>query len=420
MIGNAAYFLNFQSKEVIGDKNIIPSARSSATKKSKKGAKKIMTNVVNLSDKSLTIGIATTPQEKKEIFRFRYHVYAKEIGHRLASIDHRKEMLCDELDEGGILLYAKTETNLVGTLRVNIGYLQDFPPYIVRNFLLDRFQNFNSYNGSQLYAYNSKGIISSNYRRSGIHHLLEEISYKLYCDNHVHFSFGNCNSYLLPFHERYGYRRYTRNWADPDYGLQVPLVLLIDDIAHLQTVNSPMLNVAYNRTVPNDQTRKWFYREFPEAAKVISNRAVTEDAYWAYLRKCLQHSPHKAIPVLHGIPESAAKKFVHSCGAILKCHTGEPIITCRDSGNELNILLAGRLETSDGKYILPGQFFGEVGLVNRTKHTSNVFASTDGEILVLSFQYFKKFSNTYPDISRKILQNLAATGSLKSETSSSF
>ncbi|WP_371381221.1 cyclic nucleotide-binding domain-containing protein [Sporomusa aerivorans] len=378
-----------------------------------------MTNVVSLSDKSITIGIATTPQEKKEIFRFRYHIYAKEIGHRLASVDHRKEMLCDELDEFGLLLNVKTGTNLIGTVRVNIGRVEDFPPNLAQNFLLDRFQTFSA-DVDNLFGYASKGMISPDFRHSAAHFLLATTIYELYCENRIQFGFLNCNSYLLPFHEHYGYRRYTRNWVDPDYGLQIPLVLLIDDIAYLQTVNSPILNVAYNRTAPNDQTRKWFYREFPEAAKVISNRAVAEDAYWAYLSKCLQHSPHKAIPVLHGIPEPAAKRFVHSCGAILKCHTGEPIITCRDSGNELNILLAGRLETSDGTYILPGQFFGEVGLVNRTKHTSNVFASTDVEILVLSFQYFKKFSYTYPDISRKILQNLAATGSLRSETSSSF
>lgn len=378
-----------------------------------------MTNVVSLFDKSITIGIATTPQEKEEIFRFRYHIYAKEIGHRLASVDHRKEMLCDELDEFGLLLTVKTGTNLIGTLRVNIGRVQDFPQNLAQSFLLDRFQTFNA-GVDNLFGYASKGMISPDFRNSAAHFLLATTIYELYCENRIHYGFLNCNSYLLPFHERYGYRRYTRNWADPAYGLQVPLVLLIDDIAHLQTVNSPILNVAYNRTVPNDQTRKWFYREFPEAATVISNRAVTEDVYWAYLRKCLQHSPHKAIPVLHGLPESAARKFVHSCGAILKCHSGEPIITCGDSGNELNILLAGRLETSDDKYILPGQLFGEVGLVNRTKHTSNISASTDAEILVLSFQYFKKFSDTYPDISRKILQNLAATGSLNSRTSSSF
>ncbi len=378
-----------------------------------------MTNVVSLFDKSITIGVATTLQEKEEIFRFRYHIYAKEIGHRLASVDHRKEMICDELDEFGLLLNVKTGRNLIGTVRVNIGRVQDFPQNLAQSFSLGRFQAFNA-GVDNLFGYASKGMISPDFRHSAAHFLLATTIYELYCEHKIHYGFLNCNSYLLPFHERYGYRRYTRNWADPAYGLQVPLVLLVDDIAYLQTVNSPIFSVAYNRTVPNDQTRKWFYREFPEAATVISNRTVTEDTYWAYLRKCLQNSPHKAIPVLHGLPESAAKKFVHSCGAILTCHSGEPIITCGDSGNELNILLAGRLETSDDKYILPGQSFGEVGLVNRTKHTSNISANTDVEILVLSFQYFKRFIDIYPDISRKILQNLAATDSLNARTSSSF
>lgn len=357
-------------------------------------------------EKPITIGIATTSEEKMEIYRLRYHIYAEEISHPLMSIDHSNKLLCDELDEWGLLLYAKAGAELIGTLRVNIGQLVDFPPKLVQEFSLDRFQKFYKEKNNQNFGYVSKGMISSLYRGTPAHRLLAERSYELYCDKKVQFSFGDCNFHLIPFHEHYGYRRYIRNWANTDYGLQMPFVLLVDDIDHLRAVDSPLFHIASQRRESNNQVIDWFRSEFPEAASVINSRLVSEEELWACLNQRLGRSPNKAIPVLQGLSETEAKKFLHLCGVIIRCYAGDPIVTCGDSCNELNILLSGKIQSSSINTILQGQHFGEIGLMNRTKHILNITAVTDVEILVLSHHSFQKLRRSCPEIANKVLRNL--------------
>ena len=357
-------------------------------------------------EKPITIGIATTSEEKMEIYRLRYHIYAEEISHPLVSIDHSKKLIYDELDKWGLLLYVKAGAELIGTLRINIGQFADFPSKLVQEFSLDRFQKFYDRKGNPIFAYNSRGMVSSPYRRSGAHNLLEEKSYELYCDKKVQFSFGDCNFHLIPFHEHYGYRRYTRNWANTDYGLQMPFVLLVDDIDHLRAVDSPLFHIASERGESNNQVVDWFRSEFPEAASVINSRLVSEEELWACLNQRLGRSPNKAIPVLRGLSEREAKKFLHLCGVIIRCYAGDPIMTCGDSCNELNILLSGKIQSSSINNILQGQHFGEIGLMNRTKHILNITAVTDAEILVLSLYSFQKLRRSCPEIANKVLYNL--------------
>jgi len=363
----------------------------------------------------IVIGIATTPEEKMEIYRLRYQIYAEEIFHPLVSIDHSKKIIYDELDKWGLLLYVKAGTELIGTLRINIGQLADFPSTLVQEFSLDRFQRFYKEKNNQNFGYVSKGMISPLYRGTPAHRLLAQKSYELYCKKKVQFSFGDCNFHLIPFHEHYGYRRFTRNWANTDYGLQIPFVLLVDDIEHLRAVGSPLLHKAIARGEVNRQVIDWFHSEFPEVASVINSHLVTEEGLWACLSHRLGCSPNNAIPVLYGLSEREAKKFLHLCGVIIQCHAGDPIVTCGDSGNELNILLSGKVQSSGKDHIVPGQHFGEIGLVDRTKHISNITAITDTEIVVLSCHYFQKLRRSCPEIANKVLHNLTTITQDKKE-----
>jgi hypothetical protein len=357
-------------------------------------------------EKPIVIGIAVTPEEKMEIYRLRYCIYAEEISYKLVSADHSNRLLYDELDEWGVLLYAKVGTELIGTARMNVGQIANFPSELVQIFLMDRFQKFYKGEDKQNFSFISKGMISPAYRSSSALNMLMEKIYELYCNSQVQFGFVNCNFHLIALHEHYGSRRLGINYVDPNLGLMASFVMLVDDIEHLRAVGSPLLNIASEKKSLNNQVVEWFHSEFAETASIINSQLVTEDELWTILCNRLGNAPNKVISILEGLSEEQAKKLLHCCGVIVPCPAGSYIVSRGDVSNELNILLSGTLQSSGENNTSNDGHIGAIGLVSRTKHPVNIVAATDVEILVLSFHYFQKFRRYWPEIANKVLHNL--------------
>lgn len=358
--------------------------------------------------KTITIHIATTQEEREEIYRLRYQVYAEEMSYPLTYADHRNKRLYDELDSWGILIYARVNSEIVGTMMINIGFSSEFPGHLAEELGLHKVQQFKV-------AYISKGMITPAYRNTPVFNLLSEKSYQIYCENQVQFSFGICNFYLLPLHEHFGYRRYGRTSVDPSYGTIVKIVLLPDDLEHLRAVGSRFYQLACKRKNLDARAKIWFQTEFPEAAEVINSQLVTENQLWDYISLRLGDFPNAAIPMLHNLSEQEAKVFLHRCSVIVQCHKNSYAVICDSVSQEINILLSGRLNNvtvpePDVKDVLPGEHFGAIGLINRDRHAVTMIAGTFTEILVVSRHLFQKFSHAYAETANKIFQNLARYG----------
>ena len=55
------------------------------------------------------IKVASSDEDREQIFRFRYDVYVTEMGKSPAEADHQKKIIRDELDEDAHLLYAEND-----------------------------------------------------------------------------------------------------------------------------------------------------------------------------------------------------------------------------------------------------------------------------------------------------------------------
>lgn len=357
----------------------------------------------------IKIGIASTEEEKQAIYHLRYHIYAEEIAFKLVTVDHINRLLYDDLDEWCTLFYAKVDSQMVGTVRVNIGQFNDFPPDIAEAFHMDRFQKFYKKNELRPFAFASKGMVHSAFRRLPVFTNLMSKVFELYCNEKIHFAFGNSNFHLLPLHEHYGHRRIGKNIVEPNLGLMASFVMMPDDMNHLQAVRSPFLEIARNkRKVQNNQLVDWFHSEFPEVETIINSQLVNKESFWDSLCTRLGNLPHKTMSVLKGLNEIEAQKFLHRCGVIIQCSKGDYILSNLDASQELNILLKGTLSSASpgSAGIRPGQHFGGNGLVERSRHMSSIVAETNAEILVLSYHFFLKFRREFPHIAYKIIANL--------------
>jgi len=362
---------------------------------------------------SIQIGIAETDAEKEKIFRLRYEIYIEELKRKPNLANHRSKQLVDEIDHWAILLYAKVGTEYIGTMRVNIGLIDDFPSDLANVLLMNRFRDFCKSSGHPLVAFSSKLMVSQQYRNSAALHLLSAKGYELYCNHHVQFNFGGCNFYLLRLYEQIGCRRFGRNFEDPGYGLLHPFILLVDDLDHLKAVRSPFLRKARKRHELNSSATDWFLKEFPETVRITNSQLVTEKELWTIVSNHFKDlgSPENNIPLLQGLSEAEASIFLYRCGVIVQCHSGDRIITRELISEELNILLSGKLLISHNplqkkSLVIPGKHFGAIGLSEPITQGVDVEAVTPAVIVVIARQYFRKFSVAYPDIAKVILQNL--------------
>jgi predicted GNAT family N-acyltransferase len=371
-----------------------------------------MTNITESPESTIKISIAVTPEEKREIYHFRYQTYVEEMSKHLEDIDSVNKLLYDELDKWTILLYATIGSTIIATTRLNIGTLEDFPEKLALTLSLNDFQGSYTKNDDHKFAFITKVMVAPSYRSSPALYLLIVKCYEICCNNEVQFGFGACNVHLLRLYEQMGFHRYSKNFVDPGYGLLVPIVMLADDIQHFRTVNSPLFRIARRKKgTVNTQAVEWFHKEFVRKSPIINSKLITEDELWSIVCKFLHHPPTEAIAILHGLSETEAKKFLHSCGSLVQCDTGDVITNQGDISYSYNILLSGKLKSLTfhhpiKEYTVSGQHFGANGLTEHNKNTEDIAASTPTQLLVLSGMAFPRFFHSQPDIAHKIVQTM--------------
>ncbi|CUH97288.1 hypothetical protein P22_3415 [Propionispora sp. 2/2-37] len=372
-----------------------------------------MTNydVKTSSEKDATqVFIATSLAEKKAIYHFRYQIYIEEMSKNIMDADYGRKLLQDELDEWAVLLYAQTGTEIIGTARINIGTLHTFPKIVTDYLFLSAFQNCPNETDQQ-FAFLTKLMVAPAYRSSPVLYLLVSKCYEYCCANQVQFGFGICNLHLARLYEQMGFHRYTKNYFFPGYGLQLPLVMLADDIQHFRNVRSPLYRIARKRSNLNNQAIEWFHNKFTRQSGVINSQLITEEDLWSILCERLRRSPKEAIALLGALSDAEAKKFLHSCSSYIHCAAGDLITTQGEISYTYNLLISGTLKSQTfqnpaKEYTLPGQHFGANGLTAQNKHTEDIVATKPSDILVLSGMAFQRFFHAYPEIAHKIVYHL--------------
>jgi len=372
---------------------------------------KTMSYTTGTSESSIKIGIAITPEEKREIYHFRYQTYVEEMSKHIEEGDYANKLLYDELDEWALLLYAKVGSVIIATERINIGTLADFPRKVIDILSLDEFQNCYINHNDQKFAYITKLMVAPSHRGSPVLYLLMAECYEICCRNQIQFGFGICNFYLLRLYEQMGFHRYCKNFVYPGHGLAIPIVLLADDIQHFRIIRSPLLRIARKKATINTQEVEWFHDKFTRNSQFINSQTVTEKELWSILCQGLNCPPTESIALLHQLTDAEAKKFLHSCGTLAHCYAGDMITNQGNISYSYNILISGKLKSLTfhypiKEYTLPGQNFGANGLTEHNKNIEDIAAVTSTQILVLSGMAFPRFFHSHPDIAHKIIQTM--------------
>lgn len=359
---------------------------------------------------TITLAFAKTDDERERIFRFRYQIYVNEMGKRPKDADHHARTLRDEMDNAEAdLLYATSDGEIVGTLRRNTLDVTQLPASWRERYRLDAFTDY----PPQALSYTSRAMVAAEWRGSAIFSKLLSHMYLRGQETGVRFDFCNCAPSLIELYEQLGYRRYADAFVEHDVGYRVPLVWVVGDLEHLRAVRSPFLRTAIK--FPDDpDARARFASSFASHANRVNRRIVDADLFWEILAEKLHREPRHAIPLLDGMTEDEAQRFLHS-GTILQCKRGESILRRGDVGDELFVVLEGSLEAQRTVGPLatsialfgPGQVFGELAFLNRRARTADVIARTDASLLVITQTFLRKSLQQSPDITARFLLNLS-------------
>lgn len=359
-------------------------------------------NASNAEWESIKIFDAYTEEEKQAIYHFRYQVHVSEMNRVIPDTDHIRQQVIDDLDPWSDLAYAALgDGRIIGTVRATVGKAQDFPDELVRTFKLNRFQKFSA--GNKIICFGTKLMVDPLFRGTPVFFKLMVKSYEYMREHNIEFNFGGCNPYLLPMYEQMGYRRFTDGFQDPGYGFVVPILLMPKDIEHLTVIRSPYLRIA-KRYTNSTAARQWYLANFPEASHYPVNILTSIQERMDFVRQRIGH-PLDKLALLRNLDKTEISGLLHIATPV-ECKQGSEFIRQGDVCNELNLLIAGKMEIIDPTGRISraqaGDIVGAVGLFEQVHHQINAKAVTDCEIMAVSRFSFEKLQHACPEIGGKL------------------
>ena len=354
---------------------------------------------------NISVVQAHTDDERQSIYRLRYDVYVAEMGHAKLDVDTDHKMLIDAFDETGAVYLAESDGRTIGTLRCNASDTTHFSDDFALEYGGDRLAAA----GVDRWIYVSRLMISQDLRGRGALQPLLTTSYADMLDQGYRCAMINCAPGLVRMYEQLGFRRHMESFVEPDLGYRVPLMLLLRDAEHLQSVGSPLWKVL--------ATRPPELRESAESVarilRAFRQRAeVSEDEYWKQMATSIQQKDRGAFSLFDGFAEAEGRQMLRDW-IVIPCRRGDAVARTGDVGDEMYLVLGGSFEvrSSSGGAVLGilgmGDVFGEVGFIAGLKRTADVIAREDSEVLVITPLALRRAMANDPANAARFLFNLA-------------
>jgi CRP-like cAMP-binding protein len=349
--------------------------------------------------------------ERLNLFSFRYRVLIDELGIDVAAADPKTRTLRDARDDSATHLFLTNNGQVQACLRLQTGAGWEAMADKIDTYGLGPFTSY----GPNALSFTDMLLVAPAWRTSAMPALLLGAAYKLSRGQGALFDFCHCAPSLVGLYQKLGYRRYTGNFTDRDFGLQVPMVMVMDDVGHLVEMNSPFTRLA-GQYKNGPENAAWFRREFPQAAADTGKALRDEQQFWQYLTKKLHQNPLVGVPLFHGLGYREAVSFLREV-TVINCQAGEQLVTSGTIGDEMFVVLSGAVEVrvrhGDGSSVVAtygkGAVLGEIAFLAATRRTADVIVTQDAEVLILTQTVLKKTMREMPKIAAQVLFNLSLT-----------
>src|SRR5437899_231885 len=187
-----------------------------------------------------TARIAAGEHDRLAAYKIRYKVYVAEQRKSYPSVDHVQQIFSDDLDSSGTIILVSGRSGPCGTVRANFFESPGVRSVYETQIDLSLFSSIPDHCISVC----SRLAVLPEHRGRIVSGLLFSEIYRYGLSRNTQLCFEACAPSLLPIFRRYGFREYLPPCVDPIVGLLHRMVLLLDDLAHLEKVRSPFLGIA--------------------------------------------------------------------------------------------------------------------------------------------------------------------------------
>lgn len=347
---------------------------------------------------AITLRFAASPQDRDAVFRLRYQIYVEEMGYDFGATPDKR--LPDNPPRNNRLLMAEQDGALVGSLAIDWGGDLPFGAEDRQVYRLDPFLAKLPATALQIVG---RFMSLPEARTSQVPELLLDAMLRFALEQGVAAIFLDCRPHLINTYMRLGFRPYAPTASHPIPGILIPLVLLLDDHAHLLRVRSRFAALAQGR--PADAARLALLQSLLPASSPIQTLAAGT-ADWPALAAALARKAE----LLEDMTEDEVRSLLDQ-GTALTCTPGQPIVVQGNGDRTVFLLLEGLAEVwRDGDavgVVGPGATFGEVALLTGRPRIADVVAATECRVLALRDRTIAALVEGNSTLAVKLLRNLA-------------
>ncbi|WP_157597957.1 MULTISPECIES: hypothetical protein [unclassified Rhizobacter] len=170
---------------------------------------------------------ARTIEERRAVYRFRYSIYSKELNRDVEGVNHREEMVRDELDELEFtkVFYTGSINKITSTIRFLIFEKNSLTKELVDEYSLSDFEEIRNHPiifiGRFMIAKNLRGgFFSIKVLITLLHHLVAKYEPKA--------MLASCKPGLVPHYRKFGLFPYTSKFVVYPDGIEIPLLGVAD------------------------------------------------------------------------------------------------------------------------------------------------------------------------------------------------
>lgn len=353
----------------------------------------------------------TTREEREAIYRFRYWIYAVELGKQMPGMDHARGTYSDELDDGGVLLAAVDQDtgHLVGTSRATRLSRPCVSDTLLQQLDLGPMCDLL---GEGAISLCGGFMVDPAYRGRTVASLLTGTQYQLGLERGIRVQVLLCELELLRLYYQVGYRPFTSPLRPHDSaGLRMPLALTLHDRDHLGRLHSPLLGLLPMAQDDGGEAAQSLARVYP-AWSDVPTAPMEKRALWA----AIAHSApgEQDANVFAGFDEGEIGYFLDRF-AVLALPQGEHFYRVGEREKGLAVVLSGQLgvtlQSGDDPHFLvvlrPGDVVGEVAGVLEAGRSETVVALQDSQVLLLPEDIHERLERRDVTLAYRFSRNLA-------------
>lgn len=347
---------------------------------------------------------------REALYRFRYRIYAEELGKELPGMDHGNRVYQDDLDPVASLLVAveQQDKRIVGTVRTIIAKDHSLTEMFAENVGVERLIRRL---GADRVSYSGAFMVDREFRGKTVASILAMAGFRNEVRAGIAANVIVAELALVHLYYMLGYRpigRPTRR-AGTD-GLRVPLVLAIADKAYLTKVESPFRHLLPDDLDDQGETAavlKELYPDFQEPAVT----PLEKRALWAALARGTEEERDE--DVFGGLSSEVIQGLLSTLTTIT-LSPGERLYQVGETERGMGVILSGALgvtleETEHPHYVAvlrQGQLCGEMAGLVAGGRTASLIALEDSELILLPHNLLEKLEKRDLGAAYKLSRNL--------------